>query len=159
MSNPVVIDATPGQSYADITREFEAPAAVVFHAHADSDLFKTWIGPRGYETRVTHWDFRTGGGYRFEQGGDEGRTHGFRGVFHTVRENELIIQTFEWEGSPDDVSMDIIRFEDLPGGRSRLVDRSVFPSVDVLDAMIEHGMEQGMREGYEQLDELLAARR
>ena len=100
MSNPVVIDATPGQSYADITREFEAPAAVVFHAHADSDLFKTWIGPRGYETRVTHWDFRTGGGYRFEQGGDEGRTHGFRGVFHTVRENELIIQTFEWEGSP-----------------------------------------------------------
>ena len=53
--------------------------------------------------------------------------------------------------------MDIIRFEDLPGGRSRIVDHSVFPSVEVLDAMIEHGMEQGMREGYEQLDEMLAA--
>ena len=47
MSNPVVIDATPGQSYADITREFEAPVAAVFRAHADPDLFKIWIGPRG----------------------------------------------------------------------------------------------------------------
>ena len=150
MSNPVIIDATPGQSYADITREFEAPAAAVFRAHADPDLFKAWIGPRGYETRLTHWDFRTGGGYRFEQDGAEGRSYGFRGVFHTVRENELIIQTFEYEGSPDDVSIDIIRFEDLPGGRSRIVDHSVFPSVEVLDAMMAEGMEQrherGLRE-------------
>ena len=155
MSNPVVIDATPGQSYAQITREFEAPAAAVFRAHADSDLYRLWVGPRGYETNVTDWDFRSGGGYRFDQGNDEG-TYGFRGVFHTVRENELIIQTFEYEGMPDQVSMDIIRFEDLPGGRSRIVDHSVFPNTESLEAMIEQGMEVGLREGYEQLDELLA---
>jgi len=158
MSNPVVIDATPGQSYADITREFEAPAAAVFRAHADPELFKSWIGPRGYETRITDWDFRTGGGYRFEQGGEEG-TFGFRGVFHTVRENELIIQTFEYEGAPDEISVDVIRFEELPGGRSRIVDHSVFASVDALETMMQQGMEVGMREGYEQLDELLAAGR
>ena len=157
MSNPVVIDATPGQSYADITREFEAPAAAVFRAHADPELFKVWIGPRGYETRLTDWDFRTGGSYRFEQDGNEG-TSGFRGIFHTVRENELIIQTFEYEGAPDEVSVDVIRFEDLPGGRSRIVDHSVFASVEALETMIEQGMERGMREGYEQLDELLAGR-
>lgn len=157
MSNPVVIDATPGQSYADITREFEAPASAVFRAHADPELFKVWIGPRGYETRLTDWDFRTGGSYRFEQDGNEG-TYGFRGSFHTVRENELIIQTFEYEGAPDEVSVDVIRFEDLPDGRSRIVDHSVFASVQALETMIEQGMERGMREGYEQLDELLAAR-
>jgi uncharacterized protein YndB with AHSA1/START domain len=155
MSNPVVIDATPGQSYADITREFEAPVAAVFRAHADPELFKLWIGPRRERTVITHWDFRSGGGYRFEQSNDDG-TYGFRGVFHTVIENELIIQTFEYEGWPNEVSLDIIRFEELPGGRSRLVDHGVFPSVEALEDMIRQGMEYGVREGYEKLDELIA---
>lgn len=159
MSNPVVIDATPGTSYADISREFDAPAAAVYAAHADVEVFKSWIGPRSLETEVTHWDFRTGGGYRYLQTDPEGNSYAFRGVFHTVRENELIIQTFEYEGMPDEVSMDIMRFEDLPGGRSRIVDHSVFPSIEVLEGMMAQGMEGGMNEGYEQLDELLAKQR
>jgi uncharacterized protein YndB with AHSA1/START domain len=158
MSNPVVIDAAPGQSYADITREFEAPVAAVFRAHADPELFKVWIGPRSENTVITHWDFRSGGGYRFEQTEGDGETYAFRGVFHTVIENELIIQTFEYEGWPNEVSLDRIAFEELPGGRSRIVDHSVFPTVEALEAMIEQGMEYGMREGYEKLDELIAGR-
>ncbi|SFR94997.1 Uncharacterized conserved protein YndB, AHSA1/START domain [Microbacterium sp. cf046] len=156
MSNPVVIDAAPGQSYADITREFEAPVEAVFRAHADPDLFKIWIGPRTENTVITHWDFRSGGGYRFEQSNPDG-TFAFRGVFHTVIPNELIIQTFEYEAWPNEVSLDNIRFESLPGGRSRIVDHSVFPTVEVLESMIRQGMEYGMREGYEKMDELLAA--
>jgi len=158
-SNPVVIDAAPGQSYADITREFEAPVEAVFGAHADRETFRTWIGPRALETKITHWDFRTGGGYRYEQTDPEGSTYAFRGVFHTVRENELIIQTFEYEGTPDEVSLDIMRFESLTGGRSRIVDHSVFPSLEVLEGMMAEGMEYGMNEGYQKLDELLAAGR
>lgn len=157
MSNPVVIEAVPGQAYADIIREFEAPAAAVFRAHADPELFRSWIGPRGYETRVTDWQFRSGGSYRFEQQDEEG-SYGFRGSFHTVRENELIIQTFEYEGAPDEVSMDVIRFEDLPGGRSRLIDHGVFTTVEALEAMMAQGMAQGVEEGYQKLDEMLAAR-
>lgn len=154
-NNALVIDTTPGQPYADIIREFEAPATAVFHAHADPELFKVWIGPRSLATELPVWDFRTGGAYRFVQ--TEGQqSYGFRGVFHTVRENELIVQTFEFDGSPDAVSLDIIRFEDLPGGRSRLVSRSVMPSVEALEAMVGAGMEVGVREGYEKLDELLA---
>jgi uncharacterized protein YndB with AHSA1/START domain len=156
MTNPVEIEAVPGTSYADITREFEAPVEALFRAHADPELFRIWIGPRDENSRITHWDFRTGGGYGFEQNGSDDKTHGFRGVFHTVRENELIIQTFEYEGWPDEVSIDVIRFESLPNGRSRIVDHSVFPSVESLEGMISAGMEQGMREGYEKLDELLA---
>jgi uncharacterized protein YndB with AHSA1/START domain len=159
MSNPVVIDATPGQSYADITREFDAPVAAVFHAHGDEELFRRWIGPHDLSTRITEWDFRTGGGYRYEQDDADGNTFAFRGIFHTVRENEVIIQTFEWEGAPDAVSMDIMRFEELPGGRSRIVDRSVFPDVGVLDMMMQYGMETGMNEGYAKLDALLAESR
>ena len=155
-TNPVVIDAVPGQSYADISREFEAPAAAVFRAHADPELFGVWIGPRSLATRITNWDFRTGGGYRYEQKDADGNVYAFRGVFHTIRENELLIQTFEYEGMPDEVSIDIMRFENLPEGRSRLVDHSVFPSIEVLEGMMAEGMEYGMNEGYEKLDELLA---
>ena len=134
MSNPVVIDAAPGQSYADITREFEAPVAAVFRAHADTDLFTQWIGPDASPPASPTGTSARGGGYRYEQDDADGNTYAFRGVFHTVRENELIIQTFEYEGTPDEVSLDIIRFEELPGGRSRIVDHSVFPSVEVLEA-------------------------
>ena len=156
MSNPLTIDAVPGTSYADITREFDAPVEALFRAHADPALFAQWIGPGEERTEVTHWDFRSGGGYRFVQRDAQGE-YAFRGVFHTIRENELIIQTFEYEGWPDEVSMDTIRFESLPGGRSRLVDHSVFGSAEVLENMIASGMERGMREGYEKLDRMLAA--
>ncbi len=156
MSNPVVIDATPGQSYADISREFDAPVEAVFRAHADRDQFREWIGPRALQTNIIEWDFRTGGRYRYEQTDPEGNAYTFNGVFHTVRENELIIQTFEYEGAPDEVAIDTMRFEELPGGRSRLVDHSVFPTVEVLEGMMSQGMEYGMNEGYEKLDELLA---
>ena len=122
MSNPLVIDAVPGTSYADITREFDAPVEALFHAHADPELFVQWIGPGALHTEITHWDFRSGGGYRFVQRDADGE-YAFRGSFHTVRENELIIQTFEFEGWPDEVSIDAIRFEPLEGGRSRIVHR------------------------------------
>lgn len=156
MSNPVTIESVPGTSYADISREFEAPVAAVFRAHADPELFVQWIGPRALENRITHWDFRSGGGYRFEQTDADGTVYAFRGVFHTVRENELIIQTFEFEGWPDEISLDVIRFEELPGGRSRLVDHGVFSTIEALEGMLASGMEKGVSEGYEKLDELLA---
>lgn len=156
MTNPVVIDAVPGTSYADITREFEAPVEAVFQAHADPEKYVQWIGPRTLQNTISHWDFRTGGGYRFEQEDADANVYAFRGVIHTVVENELIIQTFEYLGAPNEVSLDILRFEPLPGGRSRLVGHSVFPSKEALEAMVAEGMEYGMVEGYEKLDELLA---
>lgn len=154
MSNPLTIEAVPGTSYVDITREFDAPVEALFAAHADPVVFAEWIGPGQERTEITHWDFRTGGGYRFVQRDDEGE-YAFRGVFHTVRENELIIQTFEYEGWPDEVSVDTIRFEALADGRSRLVDHSVFSTIEVLENMQSEGMERGMREGYDKLDAIL----
>ncbi|KAF2413314.1 polyketide cyclase [Microbacterium sp. B35-04] len=155
MSNPLIIEAVPGTSYADITREFDAPVEALFRAHADPELFGQWIGPGEERTEITHWDFRTGGGYRFVQRDANGE-YAFRGVFHTVRENELIIQTFEYEGWPDEVSIDVIRFETLEGGRSRIADRSVFSSIEVLENMQSEGMERGMREGYDKLEKMLS---
>jgi uncharacterized protein YndB with AHSA1/START domain len=70
--------------------------------------------------------------------------------------DELIIQTFEFEGAPNQVSLETARFEDLGGGRTRVSTRSVYTTVENRDAMIASGMERGVRESMERLDEVLA---
>ena len=79
----------------------------------------------------------------------------FNGVFHTVRENDIVIQTFEFEGAPDMVNIEFMWFTDLGDGRSRLRGRSICPNTEARDALLSSGMEGGMTEGYEKLDELL----
>ena len=138
----------------EFTREFDAPVAAVFRAHAEPDLVAQWLGPHGIEMQIERWDFRSGGGYRYLHEDEQGR-YGFNGVFHTVRENEFIIQTFEFEGAPDNVSMDFMWFEDLGDGRSRLRGRSICPTVEARDALLSSGMEGGMAECYQRLDALL----
>jgi len=68
-----------------------------------------------------------------------------------------MIQTFEFEGLPErgHVSLDTMRLEALPGNRTRVTIQSVFQSVSDRDGMIQSGMERGVREGYERLDEVL----
>lgn len=156
MSNPLIIEAVPGTSYADITREFDAPVEAVFAAHTDRDLFASWIGPGENRTTITEWECRTGGSWAYSSRGDDDVDYNFRGSFHTVRANEIIVQTFEFEGYPDVVSIDVMRFESLPEGRSRIVAHSVFPTIEALEGMIASGMEGGMDEGYKKLDAILA---
>jgi uncharacterized protein YndB with AHSA1/START domain len=158
MTNPVVIETAPGTGYLDITREFDAPVQAVFRAHADPELFVQWNGPRELTGTVTSWDFRDGGSYAYEHRDAAGETYEFRGVIHTVVENSLIIQTFEYLGAPGEVSLDQLRFEALSDRRCRLVGRVIFPSVAALDRMVAEGMEHGVIEGYQKLDELLRAR-
>ena len=67
---------------------------------------------------IDHYDFRTGGSYRYTHTAPDGSAYGFTGVFHTVRENDFAIQTFEFDGYPDVVSIESLTFEDLGGGRS-----------------------------------------
>jgi len=138
----------------EFTREFDAPAAAVFRAHADPELVKQWLGPSRNEMDIERWDFRTGGGYRYVHRGPDGGEYWFNGVFHTVRDNDLVIQTFEFEGAPDMVNLEFLTFQDL-GGRTPLVGRSICPNTQARDALLSSGMEDGMREGYDRLDGVL----
>jgi uncharacterized protein YndB with AHSA1/START domain len=149
------IVSDPDVPLVRITREFDAPPDKVFRAHTDPELVVQWLGPRDLTMSIDHFDCRTGGSYRYVhvRGDDE---FGFHGSFHEVRPSELIVQTFTFEGVPDGVALEKMVFEDLGDGRTRLVATSLVDSFADRDAFVSGGMETGVREGYERLDELLA---
>ena len=149
------IVSDPNVPLVRIVREFDAPREKVFRAHTDPDLICQWLGPRDLEMRIDHFDCRTGGSYRYLHVRGED-VYGFHGSFHEVRPAEMIVQTFTFEGFPDGVALERVVFEDLGNGRTRLTATSLVDSFEERDAFVASGMEQGVREGYERLDELLA---
>lgn len=147
----------PDVPQVTIVREFDAPPSFVFRAHADPELFVRWVGPDSLEsTEVDVWDCRTGGEWRYvsRRGGEE---YWFRGCFHDVRQDELLVQTFTFEGWPDGVSLERLEIQDLGDGRCRLVATSLASSFEERDAFVASGMETGVQEGYRKLDALLAS--
>ena len=138
-----------------IVREFDAPPEKVFRAHTDAELFARWNGPRGHQVTVEHFECRTGGSYRFLH--DTGDFQAwFHGSFHDVVANELIVQTFTFEGVPEGVALEKLHFEALDDGRTRLTATSLVDSFEDRDAFVASGMEDGVIQGYEQLDDVLA---
>ena len=156
MTSALTVTAPDGLPYLDTEREFDAPVEAVFRAYRDPDLLKQWLGPDRFEMEIERHDFVTQGGFRWTHRA-EGEEYRFNGVFHTVRDNELAIETFEYDGAPDQVSIEFLTFTDLGDGRSRLSGHAVYPSVEARDAMVTSGMEGGMAEGYDKLDKLLAS--
>jgi uncharacterized protein YndB with AHSA1/START domain len=106
--------------------------------------------------RLETFEPESGGSWRYVSITPEGDEYGFHGVYHHVAP-DLIIQTFEFDGLPEagHVTLETLRLEALPGGRTRLTGQSVFQSVEDRDGMIEAGMESGVVDGYERLDEVL----
>jgi uncharacterized protein YndB with AHSA1/START domain len=150
------ITAEAGTPFIDIEREFAASPALLFRAHTEPDLLVQWLGPRDLTMTVDRIDVRHGGTWRYVHRDPGGGQHGFRGVFHgTPSPADGIVQTFEYEGVPGHVSLEALTFE-ARGDTTLVRVRSVFQSVEDRDAMIRSGMEQGLNEGYDRLDELFA---
>ncbi|PSK89665.1 uncharacterized protein YndB with AHSA1/START domain [Murinocardiopsis flavida] len=154
---PVTITAPPGTPFTEIVREFDAPVAALYRAYVDPALVVQWQGPRGLSMDLKEYDARTGGTWAYTHSDPEGNAYGFHGVFHSVVPDQAIVQTFEFDGAPGHVCLESIRFEDLAGRRARVVTHSVFQSVADRDAMLQSGMETGVVDSMNRLDELLAA--
>ena len=146
------IEADPKLPIIRITREFAATPGQLFRAHTDPALFAR-VGPDAADTRIEHWDARTGGSWRYTARlGDT--EYAFRGCFHEVRPDR-IVQTFTYEGEPDGVALQTLWFEDLGGGRSRLRSQSLVDSFEGRDAWLASGMETGVNEGYAALQKMV----
>jgi uncharacterized protein YndB with AHSA1/START domain len=146
---------TPTEREIHIERVFDAPRDQVFAVFTDPELIPEWWGPRGTTAVVEQMDVRPGGSWRFVVRNSDGSETGFRGTFREVTPPERVVQTFEWEGMPGHVSIDTATFEDL-GDRTKVITTSLFHTTEERDGMLGSGMEGGLNETYERLDELLA---
>jgi uncharacterized protein YndB with AHSA1/START domain len=157
-TNKTTLVAVPGRQELLITREFDAPRELVFKAHTDAAIYAQWLGPRDLTTTFTTFEPHSGGSYRFVSTDKDGNEFGFHGVYHEVLYPERMIGTFEFEGLPEagHVEFDTTRFEELPGGRTRMTILAVYQTVEDRDGMIASGMESGMNQGFDRLDEILA---
>ena len=148
------INTPAGTPFVEVIREFDATPAQLFRICTDPDLVAEWLGPRDLDATVEKYDVRPGGTYRYIHKDDSGE-YAFRGVFHTVEQDKVIIQTFEWEGAPGEVCLEKMTLEPTEKG-VRLHQQSVFPSVESRDQSIEYGMANGINDSMDRLAELLA---
>jgi uncharacterized protein YndB with AHSA1/START domain len=149
------ITAEPGMPLIIVTREFDAPRELVFRAFTDPELLVQWLGPRDLTMTVDRYDVRDGGKWRYLHADARGNAFGFHGVFHGDPSPDAIVQTFEFEGVPGHVMLDTTTLEQR-GGATLVRTVSAFTSTADRDAMIASGMERGVRDSDDRLEELLA---
>ncbi|MFN2589899.1 MAG: SRPBCC family protein [Actinomycetota bacterium] len=146
---------TPSDREIKITREFDAPRDLVFEAHTSCEHLSNWWGPRKYEVADCEVDFREGGTWRVVHRA-EGEEHEFRGEYREIVRPERITWTFEWMGLPGHISVDTITLDERDG-RTLVTTTSQFDTVEDRDGMLQSGMESGLAETWERLDEYLQA--
>ena len=150
------ITAAPGMPQVIVSREFDAPRELVFRTYTEPELLAQWWGPRDLKTTIDRHEARDGGRWRYVHTDAQGNTHGFHGVFHGAPSPEAIVQTFEFEGAPGHVKLDTTTLQQR--GNATLVRTvSAFQSVADRDAMVASGMERGVRDSDNRLEDLLTS--
>lgn len=144
----------PDTRAIEVVRDVDAPREQVFEAYVDPKRIPDWWGPNRYETVVDEMDVRQGGTWRFVSRDDEGNEFGFHGVYHDVVAPERLVQTWEFEGAPGQISLETATFEDVDG-RTRMTVQTVFQTVEARDANAEPHMLEGARETWERLAALV----
>src|SRR5687768_8974289 len=147
----------PSDREIRIERIFNAPRDRVWKAMTDPKLVAQWWG-RGNKLVVEKLEVERGGHWRFVEHSPEG-VHGFEGRFAEVAPPKRIVQTFEWDGMPGHVALETMTLEDLGDGRTRVRVLSLFHTREDRDGMVQSGMETGLNQSYEALDQVLAGMR
>ncbi len=153
MNNRTNVERT-SESELVVTRTFNAPARIVFEAWTKPELFMRWWAPKsmGVPLLSCEMDVRTGGKYRLEFGQDASDSWAFFGKYIEVIPHARLVWTNEED---EDGAVTTVTFEEN-GGKTLLIFRELYPSKEALDEALV-GMEGGMPEQFEQLDELLVA--
>ena len=151
-ANPATI-TTPSDREIRIERVFNAPRDKVWRAISDPKLVAQWWG-RGNKVDIEKFEFEKGGHWRIVEH-SEGQTHGFEGRYREITPKDRVVQTFEWDGMPGYVIIETMNLTDLPNGRTKLVNVSLFHTTEERDGMLHSGMEGGVNESYAALDRLL----
>ena len=153
MGNKLTV-TTPTDRTIHIERIFDAPRERVWRAFTDPEQVAQWWG-RGNKLVIEKYELKKGGHWRFVEHSKEG-VHGFEGRFREITPPSRTVMTFEWDGMPGYVCIETADFIELPDGRTKIVNTTLFHTTEERDGMMSAGMEQGLNQSYAALDKLLA---
>jgi uncharacterized protein YndB with AHSA1/START domain len=139
-----------------ITREFDAPKHLVFEAFTTPELVRRWWHAKRGEVTVAEIDFRVGGAWRYVMVTPDGFEVGFHGEYREIVPNERIVSTEIYEGIPAEEAgggtLNTTTFTE-EDGRTMLTILVQAPSREVRDAIVESGMEEGLQDALDLLEE------
>ena len=148
----------PADTQILIVREFDAPKHLLYRAYTEPDLIKRWwSGERGEVTGVDV-DLRVGGRWRYVMTANEGFEVAFHGTYRELVPNERLVTTEVFEGGPvenedEDAALNVVTFEEVDG-RTTLTTLVECHTQEVRDMIIESGMEGGMQEAMDRLEQV-----
>ena len=146
------VSAEDGKQDLVITREFDLPLELLFKAYEDPEIVAQWMG-----TKVLKLENKKYGGYRFETSDAKGNVV-FRanGVIHEFIANEKITRTFEMENAPFGVQLELLIFEKLTDGTSKLTIHSIYESVTKRDQLLQMPFAQGISMAHNRLQDIVS---
>jgi uncharacterized protein YndB with AHSA1/START domain len=145
----------PADEQILITRKFDAPKHLVYEAFTTPELVKRWWHANRGEMTIAEIDLRVGGKWRYVMVADGGLEVGFHGEYREIVPNERVVSTEAYEGIPDpdaNATLNTATFTET-GGRTMLTILVEAPSKDVRDAIIESGMEDGLQDALDLLEQ------
>jgi uncharacterized protein YndB with AHSA1/START domain len=143
----------PTEDQILITREFAAPKHLVYRAWTTAELVKQWWSGQRGEVTIAEIDLRVGGTWRYVMTANAGFEVAFHGEYREIVPEERIVYTEVFEGMPDaGGALNTATFTENDG-RTILTLLSLCPSQNVRDAIIDSGMEGGMQEQMDALEQ------
>jgi len=142
-----------------ITREFDAPKDLVFKAWTTPELVKRWWTAKRGEATVAEIDLRVGGAWRYAMVTPDGVEVAFRGEYREIVPNERIVSTEFYEGVPEGVSeedattVNTATFTEKDG-RTTVTILVQAPNKETRDAIVDSGMEAGLQDALDLLEEV-----
>jgi len=156
ISSGKAILTLPADTQILITREFAAPKHLVFKAFTTPELIKRWWHAKRGDATIAFVDLRVGGRWRWVMIADAGFEVAFHGEYREIVPNERLVYTEVFEGVPggdDDPAVITLTLEERDG-RTLLTQLTEVSSRAVRDMIMESGMEGGMQDAYDLLEEV-----
>ncbi|MGG3504062.1 SRPBCC domain-containing protein [Paenibacillus lautus] len=153
-----------------LERVFNAPRELVFKVFTDGEHLKQWWGPRGWEVTVSNMDFRPGGSWHYcmkcldkNQGDFFGMESWGKSVYQEIEEPEKIVYIDYFSDAEGNIAEGMpattvtMSFEEQDG-KTKLISRAVYDSPEALKTVLDMGMEEGITQTWDRLEEYLAAK-
>ena len=152
-SRGTAVVTLPSDTQILITREFAAPKHLVYKAWTTPELIRRWWSANRGEVTLVEVDLRVGGKWRYVMIADGGFEVGFHGEYREILPNERIVSTEVFEGMPEGEAVDTMTLSES-GGRTTLTILVEHSCREHRDAHIESGMEDGLQDALDLLEQV-----